>query len=937
MEPTSSRRSAPPPLDTGPLAAAARAGDGQALRRALDEARARLAPSAGPRASDPGSRARRTALVDAAVSLIWNARIAAPGLAVLAVGGYGRGELAPRSDVDLLVLRSDAAPLGAAEASVEPFVRALWDAGLEVGSAVRTLAQAEAALASDLHAATALLEGRFLAGERALFLEARAAVHERFLPANAARFLRAKIDETAERHARRGGTIFLLAPDLKEGRGLLRDLELARLLATLAPLVGIEAARVAPASPGDDRVLPALARADLALARWLDGAPASETGPLPERARALARAEALLAATRAVVHETDPTSKDRLSRALQETAAERFGYKDRAGRLGAENFLRDVFLAAKAIDRTLRLARERTLRALEPAARSPARTQRLGPWVSAQGSEVSLVAGALAGPERLRRAAELFLAAQRTKRTVSLEAREAVRRALSPESAEDQELERFREDREVAKAFRELLSGGTHVAATLRAMHDAGFLGELLPEFGALDGLAQGDTYHAYTVDEHTLAGIAALEGQPAAPDGGLVPASPAQPEREDRVREELFMGTRRRDLLRLGLLLHDAGKTGGALGHTERGVALVPDVARRLGLSLEEEGLVRFLVEHHLTLSSLVEKRDVDAPETRAALLDACDHDLERLDHLYLLTCADVRAVSPRAFTRWKDGLVTRLYEAARAQAASDEPHAPRPATPDEVLRDLLPHLPAGVSEKAVAAHLDLCPRAYLAEVSPDEVALHLELVRVLEGGRTLVARVLDEDGFERVYVATRDRPRLFAALCGGFAAEGRSIVAVSAYTRRDGVILDRFAVVPDSRPGDGGDQRERLERTLEDCVAGKLDPHALVLARARRLVAHEPEAPSARRPPVRVRVSNKIAPATTMIDVSAPDRLGLLHDLAQALSDLGLDIRLVKVATRGDLAVDVFYVSTGEGAKVTSRAALARLRRAVEAAAHG
>lgn len=875
----------------------------------------------GPRSTDPGSRRARTARVDALVRDLFAKHVASPGLfaalgqgfALVATGGYGRGELAPRSDVDLLVLRRDDVD----PAPVPGFLRALWDQGLEVGSAVRSLEQTDKALASDLAGATATLQGRLLAGDRPLFDELVRRT-ETFLAASAGRFVRAKLDEASERLAKRGGTIFLLDPDLKEGRGTLRDLELARLLAGLAPWLGIEEARV---EPSDGFVLRGLPRADAALDRWL--------GLGADRLRTLERAEALIAAAREAVHELEPVRSERLATPIQETIARRFGYRERAGRLGVENFLRDIFLAAKAIDRTLRLARDRIERALDSARRS-VRTRRLARGITASGSELSLDAQAVT----FENAAEVFLLAQRTKRDVSLGTREAIHRLLASDEAA---VERFRSEPEIVRAFRGVLAGATHVAATLRAMHDSGYLDELLPEFGALDCLAQADPYHAYTVDEHTLAAVAALEGEPAAPDGGtLVERLP--PEREDRIREDLLHRTEHRDLLRLGVLLHDAGKTGGNLGHVERGVALVPEAARRLGLSLDEERHVRFLVEHHLTLSRLVDERDVDAPETRAQLLQACERDPLRLDHLYLMTAADVRAVSPRAFTRWKDALLTRLWESARQEALSGEP-APRRAHDDEgVTEALLPRLPAGVGEDDLREHLALCPRPYLVECDPEEILIHLELLPPLRGGATAAVRVVEEDGFDRLYVGTRDRPRLFGALCGALAAEGLDIVAAQAFTRKDGIVLDRFAVIPDGGSGlhPPAERWEAVRRTIERVLAGE-DPDPLIAARARRVTAAERSPASGRRPPVRVRVSNKISAHTTIVDVTAPDRPGLLHELAAALSDAALDIRLAKIATKGDRAIDVFYVTTTEGEKVTGPAALARLRRLVGRAARG
>jgi [protein-PII] uridylyltransferase len=599
---------------------------------------------------------------------------------------------------------------------------------------------------------------------------------------------------------------------------------------------------------------------------------------------------------------------------VQEAIAERFGYRAHTGRLGVENFLRDVFQAAKAIDRTLRLARDRVERALEGRS---VRTQRLVPGIVAHGPVLSLEPSAVT----LENAAELFLLAQKTKREVSLATREAIRRLLSQD---EKATERFRTDPATVRALRNTLAGATHVAATLRSMHDANYLDELLPEFGALDCLAQADPYHAYTVDEHTLAAVAALEGEPAAPDGGTALERPA--EREDRIREELLHRIGRRDLLRIGLLLHDAGKTGGNLGHVERGVALVPEAARRLGLSLDEERHVRFLVEHHLTLSRLVDERDVDAPETRQRLLAVCERDLERLDHLYLMTAADVRAVSPRAFTRWKDTLLTRLWERARAEAERGGPVA-HARDEEGLVEELLPRLPAGVTEADLREHFALCPRPYLVECDPEEILVHLALLAEI-GSAPVAVSAVAEDGFDRLYVATRDRPRLFSALCGSLAACGLNIVAAQAFTRKDGLVLDRFAVVG------AGEHVDAVRKTIARVLAGE-DVKALIAARARRL---SPESPAGgRTPPVRVRVSNKISAQMTVVDVTAPDRVGLLHDLAGALSDAELDIRLAKIATKGDRAVDVFYVTTTAGEKVTGAASLARIRRLVGSAARG
>ncbi|MCO5168309.1 MAG: ACT domain-containing protein [Planctomycetes bacterium] len=865
------------------LLALAGAGDAARLRAGWREALAALPPGGGPDDPDPGGCRARTDLTDVLVTALLEASGAAGAVTCLALGGYGRRALAPRSDVDLLVLR----PEGAPDAGVEAFVRLLWDAGAQVGHAVRTLDGAEQALSRDLAAATATLEGRLVAGRPEGLLDLRAAV-TRFLARDRDRFVQAKLAEADERHRAHGETVMLLTPDLKAGRGAARDLQLARLLAAL----------VAPAPVGDDdeRVLPALARADDALAAWLDLA--------PDEVEALGHAGRLLLACRAAVHDLSAGRGDRLELDLQEAVARRLGHEARGGRLPVEVFMDGVYRAARLVDRVVGRARLR----LSPPG-PPRRARPLAPGVASLGDEVVLDPPRADGPATL---AELFRQALRGRRRLGPRTLEDVRRAvdtLGPAA--------LRADVEVTRGFREVLGGVKGVAQVVRAMHEAGYLAAVMPEVGALECLSQADPYHAYTVDEHTLAVMRALEG----------PLEGA-PEREDELREELLHRTPRRDLLRLGVLLHDAGKVGGAPGHTERGAALVPTVAWRLGLSTAEERHVRFLVQEHLTMSRMAEKRDVDAPATVDDLLAVVGRDPERLEHLYLLTVADVRGVSPRAMTRWKDHLLTRLYGHARDALEGGGAAPPRPATPPEWLA----LLEGRADPAALADHLARCGRAYLADVEPDEVLLHLDLALALEAEGAPQVRCSLDEGCERVWVAARDRAGLFADLCGALTGSGYEILSVTTFARTDGVVFDRFAVQPGG-DGPAAERWPRLGATIVDVLAGRVAAPDL-LARRRRREAARGARP---RPPVRVRIDDGIAPDLTVIDVSAPDRVGLLHDLARALSAAGCDIRLAKVATKGDRAVDVFHVTGPDGRPLDApaRDAVAAALRAAAAGA--
>lgn len=872
---------------------AAREGGAGRLREAWRASLAALGPSAGMHEPDPGACRARAGFTDALVRGLLEATGAAQVATCVALGGYGRRELAPHSDVDLLVLRPESAPAG----PVEDLVRLLWDAGTQVGHAVRTLEGVEQSLGRDLSAATATLEGRFLSGRREDF-EALRRVVRAFLARDRDRFLQAKLAEADERHRSRGDTVFLLAPDLKAGRGTGRDLQLARLFAAL--VVGDAKGAGEAAAGDDDLVVPALARADALLGRWLE---------LPEgEVEALGDAGRLLLACRSAVHEASAERGDRLELVLQEPLARRFGYQPRAGRLATEVLMDDVYRAARRIDRVLGGCR---LRVAPPV---PAyRTRPLAPGVSGVGDEVVLDPAQGVGAAALT---ELFRQALRARRRIGPRTHEDVRRAVAAIGPAV-----LRADAAALRGLREVLAGGKGVAQVVRAMHESGYLDALLPEFGALECLAQADPYHAYTVDEHTLAVMRALEGPEDRP-----------PEREDHVREELLHRTTRRDLLRLGVLLHDAGKVGGALGHTERGVALVPTAAARFGLTPDEERHVRFLVAEHLTLSRMADKRDVDARSTLDDLLKVVDGDPERLDHLYLLTSADVSGASPQAMTRWKDHLLTRLYQRAREALEGGGPATRRPETLEGWAALLGPRV---ADRAALERHLRLCGRGYLVDVEPDEVLLHLELATALEGARGLceVRCSLDEN-CERVWIAARDRPALFADLCGTLTGCGYEILSVTTYARDDGVIFDRFAVLPRD-PEAPAERWVTLEETIRAALEGRTRVADLIARRARR----EPARAAGPPPPVRVRLDNDIAPDLTVVDVSAADRVGLLHDLARALSGAGCDIRLAKVVTKGNRAVDVFHVTRdGRPLDETARRAVrdALLRAAETPAPH-
>lgn len=797
-----------------------------------------------------------TDFTDAVLISLFEAEPPEEPLALVALGGYGRRELAPASDVDVLILHRGARERAAAEAFATRFFQALWDLGFEVGHSVRSLEEAARVLTRDIATATALLDVRRVAGDAAVADDLAATIQD-FLSKYGDAFLRSKLEEAEGRWQRRGGVAYLSEPNVKESRGALRDIELLRLF----DRVGIRSATM-----DED------ARLDVE------------------------DAHDRLLETRFLMHALEGKKQDRLGFDLQPRVAAAFGFRDSRHERAVEAFMADYFRSAKAVERALGLARAALERRLQDRAEFAAaeRPRRLTDRLVAVGGRVELVSPrALESAPDLVPAFELFLHAQREKLEPSEEAIEAVRRLLPRVD------ERARENPAHARVFRDLLAGRNRVGAALRAMHRAGLLGEYLPEFGTLDGLWQQDPYHDFTVDEHSLRAVEALEK-----------FSDSQ-EREDLLRVEVLGGVRRLGVLRLGLLLHDMGKGKGG-GHVQVGTAMVPEVVRRLGLDLEEGRFLRFLVEAHLEMSKTTEHRDFTSPETLAKFC-ALVEDEERLDGLYLLTVCDIRAVGPHAFPRWKDVLLTRLYQLARDHLRAGGRPAHR--TAEARREEMLARLPAGATAADLDRHLALAPARYPLEVEPFDIAVHLRLIRDLERGRDPATAHIVEGPLRHFWVCTRDRPRLFAQIAGAVAARGANIISAEAYTRSDGIVLDKLTIAPGPEQQDDEQFWEGLEKLLSDVFAGRQSIEEVV-ERARERVSYRPKREGPPRPTI-VKVSNKLSDRFTVVDVAAEDRAGLLYDIARRLSDLGLDIHFAKISTRANRAADVFYVSRG-GAKV-------------------
>jgi len=799
-------------------------------------------------------------------------------VAVVALGGYGRRELAPCSDVDLLFLRADRADEDI-RALVEHALALLWDAGLTVGHSFRTVGECVAMARDDLHSRTAICEARLLAGSAALFARlieqtdtdvfASARATEAFLGS-----LRADL---AERYARYGSAVGHLEPQVKEGAGGLRDMHV---------VLWVAHARFGT------RGLAAL----------------HEQGRITDRERkAILRAYDYLYRVRNEAHFTTGRKSDLLTLDLQPAVAASLGYRDRRGVLASEAFMRDYYEHASDLHRFTHGFLVRHAPAPPPRRRFGLALLRRRPRGPFEIRDGKLHSRAKDGPPGPRRLLEAFAIAQNEGAELSEELKLETREGLRG-------IDRaFRNSRESGRAFMRFLEHKGRVGPALRAMHETGLLGRLVPEFERLTFLVQHDYYHRYTVDEHTLTAIDALDQVASGGDPSL--------ERFRKVLDQVEQPS----TLYLGMLLHDIGKGHGS-GHVRRGTRIAERVCPRLWLDAERTADVRFLVDAHLEMSQISQRRDLSEPGLVEAFARRVST-LDRLNTLFLLTYADHCAVGPGIWNEWKGTLLWDLYNRTRARltkgtAAEDE-------EPDAAWEKAARELENEFKGSEVERHFALMPERYLRSTKGPDMARHFRLVRGLEE-HALVAEWRSDAHVSELVVAARDHRGLFAQLAGTLTARGLDILSVDLYTREDGVALDVFKVrearehsaVPAGR-------RSAIESALRAAVEGDTDVAAGV-EKWRRGWRRRSKRPLMR---PAVRFDSTASAESSVVEVRAEDEPGLAYRIASVLSAHGLNIGFAKIATEKSHALDVFYVTDAAGAKLEGEEML-RLEAALAAA---
>ncbi len=854
------------------------------LRGALDQGREEIArrlvdkPTAGHDCAEAQSF-----LVDQLIRIIHDHvvgdvyrasnRSSGERLTIMAVGGYGRGEMAPHSDVDVAFL-TPSKQTSWCEQVIEAMLYFLWDLGLKVGHSSRSLDDMVRMGRSDLTIRTAMLEGRYVWGDQALYDDAQRRFWAEVVKGTEQQFVAEKLAERNERHKRLGDSRYVVEPNIKEGKGGLRDLH------TLY-WIGKYIHKVRRAS-------------DLV-----------EAGLLTQTEfRAFRKAENFFWAVRCHLHALTGRAEDRLTFDVQREVAARMNYNDRPGKSGVESFMQYFFLQAKVVGSLTgvflsqldeQFAKSKR-RGLFSGFRAKAREVK-GYRIADERVCVTSDDWFVADPVRLL---EIFVVADTEHLEIHPDAMRLIARDARLIDAT------VRKDPRANALFMELLTSRNDPEAVLRWLNEAGVFGRFVPDFARVNAQMQFDMYHHYTVDEHTIRAI-----------GLLAKIEKGEMKADHPLANMIIHEIQSRQALYVSVLLHDIAKGRGG-DHSVLGAEIALKLCPRLGLSDDETELVAWLVRYHLLLSDTAMKRDLADWKTIGDFI-AVVESLERLRQLTLLTIVDIRAVGPGVWNSWKRQLIHELYDAAEQRIRLGHVRhgrEERVAAKREVVA-----LRLGDDSHLVAKLGKQLGDAYWIAEPEDIIALNLrQLAQAKDVPLDIATEYYPARGATLVTVIASDHPGLFYRIAGGIHLAGGNIIDARIHTARNGMAVDNFLVQdPLGRPFMEASQLARLRTTIEDALANrvKLVP---------QLAARPLSRPRANAFEVRPRVEfdNQASNRFTVIEVSARDRPALLNRLARGLFEAQTIVHSAHIATYGERAVDTFYVTDLLGDKIVSEARL-------------
>jgi [protein-PII] uridylyltransferase len=804
--------------------------------------------------------------------------VASQSCCLVALGGYGRRELAPHSDIDLMVLfKPEANEL--IPGLVKTVLHPLWDAGFQVGHSVRTISECLALAAEDLTVRTSMMEARFLTGSAPLFQEFHDRYARRIVGRGMDRFIDQKLEERRREYEKFGETVYLLEPNVKKSKGGLRDLHVLQ-------WIGMARYRAATIRELADRGI--LSRQDY---------------------RALAEAREFLWRVRALMHVHAGAAQEILSFDEQVWLAQRFGYQDRPHLLAVEQFMQVYYRHTMGLhERMTRFVKRcRTVSLWSRLARllpSP----RLERHFVLQGNALTVPveerARVLESPALLLK---LFDLARARSLEIDPTVIEDIHRHVEglPATAFD--------GSEVNARFVKILAG-PRTARTLEAMHRAHLLERLIPAFATVRGLMQFNQYHKYTVDEHSLLAVARAEAF----------------EQDPGVIGQVYREIPRKDLLHLAVLLHDLGK-GREEDHSEVGRRIAEETAARLGFTEQDTRTLVSLVHKHLLMAHTAFRRDpYDGKVLMTFAREAGTPAVLR--KFLVLTAADIAAVGPGVLTKWKESLLIELYLRTLPEVSGEKEASWGGERTAQLAAEVAGAIPGPSDPAWIREQLGQFPLRYLHGTAPARIAGHLGAIRELAARDVKTDSAFNEAlGTCEYTVITRNDviPGIFSKIAGVLAAMGLHILDAQIVTRHDDVIVDTFQVSdPDYAGVPPAERREDVGRAIRRVLMGE-DTVEQLMGRYRRL-DHRRRLPAGRQL-TEVQVDNETSERATIIDVFAEDRQGLLYVITRAIFTLGLSVQAARISTRLDQVADVFYVTDSKGGKVTDPARLESIRATV------
>jgi len=791
-------------------------------------------------------------------------------IALVAVGGYGRGELNPFSDIDIMFLHDGNIPVETVEDIAQKLLYFLWDMRLDVGYSVRMISDCIEMAAADGTVKTALMDARYMNGSQSLFDSLYKAIFTQILTRSSDKFIKTKVVEMKARREKFGSTVYLLEPNLKEGEGGLRDLQTALWVARVKYKFKDTRELVVKGIVTEEELDSYYAALDY------------------------------LWRIRNELHYFSKRKNEQLTFDAQVHLAKFFGYKQRDRVLAVEDFMRDYYRHANRVEYLVSTIVSRCVWRDEGALKI------LGYFIRRQvGEGCYVLKGELIIPDEsiIERnpvvLMQIFELAQKHGVELSIPVMGLIRKNLHLVN------DKFRRNRQACKSFMNILRSPRDVAKTLRLMHHLEFLNHFIPEMEHIYCKVQHDIYHIYTVDIHTLFAIEQAEKMV---NGEL--------KNELYLPCEVATQINKPELLYLSVMFHDIGKGSGG-GHAEKGAAMMPTISRRIGLSKECSERLEFLVRNHLYFAHIAQRRDLNDEKMIIQFAQQMETS-ENLNMLYLLTVADVRAVGADVWTTWKSMLFQELYEKAfnviergefRYEASSERVKS--------VIKKVAGMLENEFSHAAVLAELKAMPMRLLLSNNLEMISDHVRLLLGL-GHSPVLTRLehRSENDFSEFTICTHDMPGLFSRITGVMAANGVNILGAQINTSKNGKVLDILQV--NSPVGTIITDEARWKKVQDDtakAIKGEVDVALMVEKRQRPSLLTAKPRP---RFPTRIEFDNEVSEKYTVIDIYTHDKVGLLYLITSTLTHLGLYIGVSKISTKVDQVADVFYVRDIFGQKI-------------------